>query len=170
MSNNKHELKTKARNLYVHHYKTLSEIAEACGKTDVTIRLWRKAAADLGDDWDKARSASRISEGGLGNLTAQILEEFALKSQSVMEQLKSVEDPLEAAEAMAKVSTAYVKLSNALKNSTPQLNELAVAQKVIKELKTFIQDKYPQHIGVFVDILEPFSVVLSKTLGRSNER
>jgi hypothetical protein len=32
-----------------------------------------------------------------------------------MEQLKSVDDPLEAAEAMAKVSTAYVKLTNALK-------------------------------------------------------
>lgn len=161
----KEERRTAGRNLYVYGYKSIAEIAIELDVSETSVRKWRSAALVLGDDWDKARSASRLAAGGLNNLTAQVLEEFTVRFSGVMEKLKEFDDnPLEAAEAMAKISSAYVKLSSAIERTTPQLNELAVAQKVLTLFKSFIQTHYPQHLGIFAEILEPFSVQLSKKL------
>ncbi|ALG67881.1 DUF1804 family protein [Beggiatoa leptomitoformis] len=158
--------KLKARNMYVYEYRNLEEIAELLGTVaSTTVRAWKEKSAKLGDDWDKARSAHRIAEGGLSAINARLLEELARNSQNIFEKIKELENPLEAVGAIAQLGDSYSKLTRAIRDGTPQLNELAVIQKTLTILRKFIEEKYPQHLTAFVDILEPFAVHMTKQVG-----
>jgi hypothetical protein len=138
----------------------------ACEKHQVsyhTGRNWKRVDKEAGDDWDRARAASRMAAGGLGDLTTQVLEEFALLFQATMEQIGSGEyDGLQKAEAMSRLADAYTKTVKAAGGGDSKIARLAVAMEVLEKLVAFVQLHYPQQGAALLEVLEPFGEELSR--------
>ena len=160
------ERRDAVRAAYVHQRQPLEAAAKQGGVAYQTARGWKRQAATRGDDWDKARGAARMAAGGLGDLTAQVLEDFALLFSTTLEQLKQPEvGPLDRAEAMSRLSDSYVKVVKAASNASPPLAELSIAMKVLSELSVYIRDRHPEDLPRFAAILEPFGQKLAQVLG-----
>lgn len=160
------ERRDAVRAAYVHQRLPLEAAAKQCHVAYQTARGWKRAAAAKGDDWDKARGAARMAAGGLGDLTAQVLEDFALLFTSTLEALKAPDvGPLDRAEAMSRLSDSYVKVVKAASQASPPLAELSVAMRVLSELSAHIRDHHPQDLPRFAAILEPFGQRLAQVLG-----
>ena len=128
---------------------------------------WKKKAKADGDDWDLHRQATRMASGGLGDLTTEVLEDFAIQFKQVMEDLRNDSglSALSRADTLAKLSDAYIKTINAASKSHAGLNHLAAALEVLEDLAMFIQTTYPEFSESFLEILEPFGSELSKKHG-----
>lgn len=160
------ERRDAVRAAYVYQRMPLEAAAKQGGVAHQTARAWKRQAKAQGDDWDRARGAARMASGGLGDLTAQVLEDFALLFGSTMEQLKGPDiNPLDRAEAMSRLSDSYVKVVKAAGNASPPLAELSVAMKVLSELSEYIRDNHPADLPRFAAILEPFGQRLAQVLG-----
>lgn len=161
------ETRAKLRRCYVYERLPLAAAAEQAGVTYGTARRWKKAAQDTGDDWDRARSAARMAEGGVGDLTHRVIEDFALLFESTIQSLKARDDPnpIATAEALSRLADAYNKTMRAAGQADPKIAELSVALKVLEELTAYIRERWPQHLPVFAQILEPFGQRLSEVFG-----
>lgn len=157
------ETKNKLRSAYIHRRLGLKAAAADVDVSYHTARSWKKQAKEAGDDWDKARAASRMAEGGLGDLTAQVLEDFALLFQDTVEEIRSgTYDGLKKAEALSRLSDAYTKTMKAAANGSPEIAKLSIAMDVLKQLAEFIKKHYPEQIAGFTKILEPFGHHLAR--------
>lgn len=157
------ETRQAVRRSYVVERLSLEHAAERNGISYHTARAWKRAAKDLGDDWDRARTASRMAAGGLGDITNQVLEDFALLFQSTLDEIKGYEgEPFRKAEAISRLSDAYAKTMKAAGAGNNAIAELAVALKVLEELAKFIREGYPEQLETFTAILEPFGQRLSE--------
>lgn len=142
-------------------------LAAAAEKHDVpyaTARNWKRQAEMAGDDWDTARAAMRISTGGVAALTQAIIEDFVHLFQSTLDELKAAKNipALDKAEALSRLSDAYQKTVKAAGNSDPKLSRLSIALDVLQRQMAFVQDSHPEHMSVFMALLEPFGEVLSR--------
>ncbi len=137
-------------------------LEQAAIKADVpvaTARRWKAEAVAAGDDWDKFQAASIIVAGGgfdqaMGRVVAGVL----LRCEALLERVGSdMEiDPIDATKAMASLTDSLAKAHSAAKRLMPGTDRLATAMGVVKALTSFIQERYPQHIGAFAEVLEPF--------------
>ena len=106
-----------------------------------------------------------MAAGGLGDLTAQLVEDFALLFQTTIEDIKQEDTPgVEKAEAMARLTDSYSKMMAAAAKGSPKIAELSVALKVIQELSEFIRKDFPADLQRFSIILEPFGRYISKVM------
>lgn len=158
------EIKREVRSAYIYKGMTLKAAAQASNVPYETTRHWKRKAEQAGDNWDNARAAARISQSGVKALTADIIEDFALLFQSTLEEIKNASEikPLQKAEAISRLSDAYQKTVKAAGNSNPELSKLAVAMDVLKRQAEFIKAEYPDHLELFIEILEPFGEVISR--------
>ncbi|MDH4275186.1 MAG: DUF1804 family protein [Gammaproteobacteria bacterium] len=160
------ESRLAVRRSYVMERLPLEAAAEKHGIGYNTARLWKKKGQATGDDWDRARAASRMAMGGLGDLTAQVLEDFAGLFQLTMEDIRNGEyDGLKKAEALSRLSDAYAKTMKAAGGGDPKLAKLAIALEVLEELTKFLREEYPQHLATFAQLLEPFGARVSEAFG-----
>lgn len=160
------EIRSAVRGSYVHERLNLKACATKYSINYQTVRRWKNSDLKNGDDWDKARAASRLSSGGLGDITSELLEDFAFLFQETIKQIKDGEiDPLKKAEAISRLSDAYTKTMKAASTGNSKIAELAIALKVIEELAKFIREKYPDDIMRFASILEPFGKRISEVFG-----
>lgn len=141
----------------------------ACALHDVayqTGRGWKRKAKAEGDDWDTARAAVRLSSGGVAELTAEVIEDFVHLFQNTLDAVKEDKKltPLQKADTIAKLSDAYTKTVKAAGNSNPQLSRLSVIMDVLQKMMQFIRRDYPQHVDIFMEILEPLGQELSREL------
>lgn len=159
--------KAALRFAYVRSRLPMPEAAAAVGVSVVSARKWRTEAKAAGDDWDMARQAARMAQGGLGDLTTEVLEDFIMQFKRAMEELRTnAEIPsLERAEMLARLSDSYIKTTKAAANANPELARLSVALDLLGQLGDFVQAKFPEHAQAFVTILEPFGAQLSKRYG-----
>jgi len=137
-------------------------IEQAAIKANVplaTARRWKADAMAEGDDWDKFQAASLIIAGGgfdqaMGRVAAGVI----LRCEALLERISTdMEiDPVEATKAVGSLTDSLSKAHAAAKRLMPATDRLATAMDVIKALTRFIQDRYPQHIGAFAEVLEPF--------------
>ncbi|HWQ10018.1 MAG TPA: DUF1804 family protein, partial [Holophaga sp.] len=72
---------------------------------------------------------------------------------------------LDKAEALSRLSDAYVKTMRCLQKSSPELSRLAVASEVLQHLARFVRERHPQHAGALLQVLEPFGEELVKLYG-----
>ena len=145
-------------------------IEQASAKADVplaTARRWKAEALAEGDDWDKFQAASLIIAGGgfdqaLGRVAAGVI----LRCEALMERIGADQeiDPVDATRAVASLTDSLTKARAATKGMLPETDRLATASEVLRHLAAFIQQRYPQHIGAFAEVLEPFGAELGKTL------
>lgn len=142
----------------------LNAVCEREGIAYETGRRWKSNAKEEGDDWDRARQASRMAQGGLGDLTTQVLEDFAALFLTTMEQLREDEriTSTQRAEALSRMSDAYTKTMKAAGGADPKMAELSIALKVLDELGRFIKHHHPDDLERFTRILEPFGQRVSE--------
>ncbi len=160
------ETRNAVRASYVYDRLPLEAAAEKHGVSYATARAWKKAAAEAGDHWDKARAAGRMAAGSLGDITAQVLEDFALLFQSTLEEIKAEKgSPFQKAEAISRLSDAYTKTMKAAGGGDSKIAQLAVAMRVLEELARFIREQYPKQLDPFVALLEPFGQRVSEVFG-----
>ena len=160
------EVRDAVRGAYVFQRQPLNVAARAGGVTEPTARRWKRAAAAAGDDWDRARAAGRIAAGGLGDLTARVIEDFALLFESTIADLKAATDlgPEVVAETLARLADSYTKVVKAAGAVDPKLGRLSIALQVLDELAKFIQAEFPDDLARFSAILEPFGQRLPAVL------
>lgn len=160
------EVQTAVRRSYVNERLSLSAAADKHSIPHVTARSWKKKAKADGDDWDRARTATRMAEGGIGELTSQVIEDFALLFQSTIEDLKKDEkiDAVKKAEALSRLSDAYSKTMKAASAGSPQIARLSVAMEVLEELAAYIRKHSPDDLPRFAAILDPFGQHIAKAL------
>jgi len=151
---------------YVQRRLTLSEAARQAGVSDATARTWKRQSKLAGDNWDTARQAARMAEGGLGGVTERVLADFSLLFASTMGDLKrSPAGPLEVAKAMATLSDAYAKTVKAAGCADPKLATLGIALDVLKQLAEFVKRHDPDLLPRLAAQLEPFGAWLSQEWG-----
>lgn len=131
------------------------------------IRMSQEAAALVaGDDWDRARLAAQVSDGGSQELTRVVLAEFVPMFKSTVEGLRdaAIAAP-EKAEAISRLADAYTKTVKAAGAVDPTIASLAWAMDVLKELGEFTQREFPQHSAAVLEMLEPFGQYLAEQYG-----
>nr|DAN84217.1 MAG TPA: Protein of unknown function (DUF1804) [Caudoviricetes sp.] len=160
------EIREKLRRLYVSDGQTLEIAAMMCEIPTATARSWKRAAKETGDDWDKVRAAYTLAGGGIEDLSRSLLAGFLVQYQSTMTMLQdtSVEDlmPSERAKLLASLSDAFTKTVAANKRVLPEVQESAVAIKVIEKLFAYIADQHPDMLAAFDTVLQGFQTVIEK--------
>jgi len=160
------EVRDKVRAAYVHRRLPLTAAAEAAGVPEQTARRWKRDAANRGDDWDRARAAARMAAGGIGDLTARVIEDFALLFEATVRDLKGDESlpPERKAEVLSRLADAYTKTVKAAGAVDPQLGRLAIALKVLELLASWLREHEPDLLEPFTRVLEPFGAHLTEEL------
>lgn len=161
------EKRTQLRGLYV--YKRLP-MDEACRAADVprgTANRWKTMSRAEGDDWDAARSAVALGDESFGQMSRKLLEDYLVHHQAVMDELKKDKTikPSDAVDMLARLSDSFTKTIAAFKRVSPELNRHAVALDALQRLAGFAQQRFPQHVGVLIEMLEPFGEELAKAYG-----
>lgn len=161
-----HGLETRRalRGAFVHKMLPMEQAALEAGISLGTAVRWKREAKEQNDDWDKARSAAMLSGSGAEAVFSAVLNQFVTLFKSTLNALEKDENatPQVKAEALARLSDAYLKTKNAAEKGSPKLNKLAVAMDVLELLTDFIAAKYPQHAPAFIEILNPFGHHLTK--------
>jgi len=160
------ETRAAVRRSYVYDRLPLETAAARHGVGYNSARRWKRSAQGSGDDWDRARAASRMASGGLGEVTNQVLEDFAHLFQSTMEEIKQGEhDGIAKAEALSRLSDAYTKTMAAAAKGSPEIARLAVALDVIERFSKYVRDHYPEHAEALITVLEPFGEEIAEAYG-----
>lgn len=162
----KHTLRSDLRRRFVVDRQSLAQAADAVKISYSTARSWKEAALTGGDDWDHARAAEEIGEGGVRALTRVVLDEFVPLFRSTIQDIKGTSmSGVEKAEAISRLSDAYTKTVKASGAVDPALAKLAWAMDVIKLLAQFVASEMPQYQAVVLEVLEPFGEKLAETYG-----
>ena len=142
----------------------------AAAKHDVpyaTVRNWKRAGKELGDDWDKARGAQMIAGGGIEDVVRQTLGIVVQQVQATVQAIQDAEDmpPATKVAMLASLADAYNKLMAASRRLMPETDKLAVATDVVKRLAEFTRTRHPKHAAALIEVLEPFADELAKAYG-----
>ncbi|MEC7470545.1 MAG: DUF1804 family protein, partial [Pseudomonadota bacterium] len=109
-----HSSKTQlaVRSTYVNEQQDLTVAAAEHGVSYGTARNWKKRAKDEGDDWDTARNALLLSQGGKKELLNQVLERFYIQSERIFESIEKTEQlkPQEMVDLMSKWADSMSKV------------------------------------------------------------
>lgn len=160
------DVRAKVRKHYVFDRLSLEQAAKLATVAYTTAKRWKEKAYNDGDDWDKVKTASAMAGGNIEQLSQQILTEMLVQFNSVLELVKSdAEMPAaKRVDLLSSLMDNIHKSMSAMRRFLPETNSLAVGMLVLRGLVDFVQDKYPQHGSVLVEILEPFGDVLPKIL------
>lgn len=133
----------------------------AADKADVgygTARNWFREAKANGDDWDKFRAASLIvSGGGIEQAMGRIIAAGLMRCEALLERISEIEDPAEAADAVAALGDTISKLKNAAKSFMPDVSEQAVAIDTLKSLSIWAGNFVPAKGMVLAEVLDGYA-------------
>ena len=156
--------KDNLRRSYVFDGMPLDKCANLHGVSYPTAQRWRREAKELGDDWDKVKSAHSLAGGELEEVARQILTDFVIQFKTTMELVKNSAD-LDAktrVELLTSLSDSYNKAISANRKLMPETSKLAVALSVIERLAEFIKDNKPELLESYLGVLEPFGQLIEK--------
>ena len=157
------DVKRKARSDYVHRRMMQSTIAAAYGLSEATVGRWKKAAKDVGDDWDKARTAHVIAGEGVEVVVSSVVEDFMIQAQAILDEIKvGTHTTKEKVDMLVSLSDAMTKMAASAKRFAPRISELGVAQDVMAKLLDFVRTSFPHHSVAILEIIEPFGIRLAE--------
>lgn len=161
------EVRRAVRAAYVFDQLSLEMAALKHDVPFATVRNWRRADKELGDDWDKARSAQMIAGGGIEDVVRQTLAIVVQQVQATVQSIQDAPDmsPAVKVDMLASLADAYNKLMAASRRMMPETDKLAVATDVAKRMAEFVRANYPQHAPAFAEILGPFGDELARAYG-----
>ena len=145
----------------------LTVAAAAHGVPYSTAVSWKTADKKAGNDWDIARRARQMSGAGAQEMFAQILEEVGTQFVHVIDLIKSSTDMNVAvkAELLIKSVDALSKAAKLAGLVSPEINELAVAMKVIRLQTEHIGEHAPDLRLRFIDLMSAFGLELPRLMG-----
>lgn len=157
------------RKHYVFDRLSLDQAAKHSRVSYATAKRWKDRAEKEGDDWDKVRTAATMAGGDVEQITRQILTDVLVQLQGTLDIIKADKDIDSArrVELLSSLMDNINKSMSAMRRFLPETNALAVGMIVIRGLAEFVQQKFPQHGKVFVEILEPFGDVLPSILDKA---
>lgn len=161
------EVRDKVYRLYCFDHHSLEIAAMMAQVPFATARRWKDADKVKGNDWDKMRAANQMAGGGLEEVSRSILAGFLVQYQSTFEQL-ALDLEITAGNKvalLASLADAFNKTVAASRKVLPETSQLATALEVLNLLSVFIQEKYPQYLSAFLEILEPFGNEIQKKYG-----
>jgi hypothetical protein len=160
------DIRTKVRKHFVFDRLSLEQASKLGGVSYTTAKRWKEKALAEGDDWDRLRTASSLSGGDVEQLSQQILTEMLVQFNATLDLIKadSAMPAVQRVDLLSSLMDNIHKSMSAMKKFLPEANSLSIGMAVIRGLAEFVQEKYPQHGGVLVEILEPFGEVLPKIL------
>ncbi len=152
---------------YVVERLPLEKAAKNAGIPPGTARKMKSRAAAKGDDWDKARAVSALTQAGSGVVAQMVLTDYLVVHQVTMAELAAATDlpPMDKAEAMSRMADAFTKTMSAVAKAAPDLGRYAVASEVMTDFAKFVQEQFPQHAAALVEVLEPFAAALADKYG-----
>lgn len=155
------------RAAYVFDQLSLEVAAIKYGVPYATVRNWKRAGKELGDDWDKARGAQMIAGGGIEDVVRQTLGIVVQQVQATVQGIQDAPDmsPAVKVDMLASLADAYNKLMAASRRLMPETDKLAVATDVVKRLADFTRTKHPKHAAALIEVLEPFADELARAYG-----
>ncbi|MDR2221005.1 MAG: DUF1804 family protein [Methylobacillus sp.] len=153
------EIRRAVRASYVFDQLSLEMAATRHDVPFATARNWRRADKEMGDDWDKAKSAQMIAGGGIEDVVRQTLAVVVQQVQATVTTIQDAPDmsPETKVDMLASLADAYNKLIAASRRLMPETDRLAVATDVVKMLLDFTRAKHPKHAAAVLEVLEPFS-------------
>ena len=165
--------KRQARSEFIYKRKTLAMIGLSVGVSANTVGRWKRAAKEIGDDWDTARAAHMIAGEGLDAVITTVVEEFMIMAQSAIYELKADAIKEKADQLpidkritmMTSLADAMTKMTVSAGKLAPKVSELGVAQDVILRLIEFVKEHYPHHAPILLQISEPFTEHLVEAYG-----
>ena len=161
------EVRRKVRGFYIHEALPLEQAARKAGVGERTAARWKTAAMEEGDDWDRARTAARMSGESLEQINQALLEQFLTFHQATMKEVQADKE-MSAADkvgAISRLADAFQKTMNAVSKSAPELSKLAVASDILQRFARYVSEKHPQHGPALLEVLEPFGEELVKVYG-----
>lgn len=161
------EKRSQLRGLFVYKRLPMEAACAAMHLPRSTGNRWKLDAKAAGDDWDKARAAVAMGDESHKQLAQQLLEEYLLQHKAVMEQLNGQAD-LQAADRariLAGLMDGFHKAMASFKKLSPELNRHAIALDTLQRLATFTQQRFPVHVPILLEMLEPFGEELAKAYG-----
>ena len=154
------------RRAFVVDRQPLSAACQLAGVSYSTGRAWKADALRVGDDWERARQAEEVGDGGVKALTRVVLEEFIPLFKSTIAAIRSGKlNPVDQAEAISRLSDAYSKTVKASGAVDPAIAKLGWAMDVMRMLAQFTAEKFPQHQAVLLEVLEPFGERMAAEYG-----
>ncbi|MBF0270878.1 MAG: DUF1804 family protein [Magnetococcales bacterium] len=152
----------------------LAKAAREHGIAESTARRWRAGDREQGVDWEVNPSSGPWDQAAaclVGNrrerLVSALLEDYLGLHKEAVEAVKGGEvKPLERVEALSRLSQALDRTLRALGKASPELSRLAVARWVLERQAEFVRLRYPEHLGVLVEILEPFGAELVREMDK----
>lgn len=158
------EKRTQLRGLYVFQRLPMETACAKLGVARSTANRWKAEAAAQGDDWDTVRSAVALGDDTFKSLSAKLLEDYLVQHQATMDLLRDATDmgPRQRAETLASMSDSFGKTMASFKRLNPELDRQAVQLDVLQRFASFAQQRYPQHLNLLVEMLEPFGEELAK--------
>lgn len=161
------ERRSQLRGLYVFKRLPIEAACNALKIAKSTGIRWKSEARDKGDDWDNARAAVALGDENFTQLSRKLLEDYLVQHQAAMDVLRK-DTELSAgqrASILASTADSFNKTMASFKRLAPELNRHAIALDTLQRLASFAQQRYPQHVGALLEMLEPFGEELAKAYG-----
>lgn len=156
------------RAMYIKDCMSVEEISRKTGVANQTIWRWKSLALTRNDDdWDKLRAAHIVAGKTEEDFANSMLTGFIVMFDAVKRDLlNSSGDPVEKARSLVGLSDSYHKIVLATQRLKPELDEYGVALKVLDKFAEHIKNQKPELLVEFVNLLDSFATVLSKSLGK----
>ena len=123
-----------------------------------TARKWKRDARDAGDDWDKFRAASLLTEGGLEDVLRSALALAIAQTKSTLEMLQNDQEltALQKVQANASLGDSLNKLGSLIRRLMPETDALAVKLQALRDFAAFVAAKFPGSLAALAEPLEAF--------------
>lgn len=90
-------------------------------------------------------------------LSETLLVDYLHAHQEAITTIKGeVSDPLQRVEALSKLAMAMDRTFRALDRGSPEQDPLTMARLILERQSEFVREKFPDHLPLFLEILEPF--------------
>jgi hypothetical protein len=156
------------RAAYIHDHLPLEQAASRAGVAVGTAARWKKRALAAGDDWDKLRGAAMLAGEGIEAVARRMLADYIVQHKTLMERIAAEEiDAAARVSMLASLADSFNKTVAASRRVLPETNELAVALEVLSLLGSFVRDQFPDLAPAFLEIVEPFGVLVSQHFGKA---
>jgi transposase-like protein len=161
------EKRTQLRGLFVYQRLPMEAACKKVGIPKSTANRWKQEAKDHGDDWDTSRAAVALGDESFRQLSVKLLEDYLVQHQATMRLLHEAKDltPMQRATTLASMSDSFNKTMASFRRLSPEINRQAIALDVMQRFATFAQNKFPRHVPVLLELLEPFGEEIAKAYG-----
>ena len=157
--------RTQLRSLYIYQRLPMDACCTKLGIPRSTANRWKAEARERNDDWDRSRAAVSMGDESFGNMSRKLLDDYLVQHQATMDMLRDSQlDAMQRAEILASMSDSFNKTMASFKRLSPELNRQAIALDALQRFARFAEVRFPQHVALLIEMLEPFGQELATVL------